>query len=130
MRVVNCPQCQIQYIIVLPKLGTIASLLEGIDSIIKRVSPFLTAGFIVGSLYWTAVTYGAVTVLQVVGHKEGLDFLENSDPFALLVGLPFIPVALVLGRMIRWEDAILQILRRKRTSSRKFPILSLILPLP
>lgn len=59
---VNCPQCQTEYIIVFPEMGTFVSILEGIDSLIKRLSPFLAAGVIVGSLYWTAVTYGAVTV--------------------------------------------------------------------
>lgn len=66
---VNCPQCRTEYIIVFPEMGTFVSILEGIDSIIKRLSPFLAAGVIVGSLYWTAVTYGAVTVciyIQIV----------------------------------------------------------------
>lgn len=60
---VNCPQCQTEYIIVFPEMGTFVSILEGVDTIIKRLSPFLAAGVIVGSLYWTAVTYGAVTVI-------------------------------------------------------------------
>lgn len=59
---VNCPQCQSEYIIVFPAMGTFVSILEGVDSLIKRLSPFLAAGVLVGSLYWTAVTYGAVTV--------------------------------------------------------------------
>lgn len=63
---VNCPQCQTEYIIVFPEMGTFVSILEGIDTIIKRLSPFLAAGVIVGSLYWTAVTYGAVTVILVI----------------------------------------------------------------
>lgn len=63
---VNCPQCQTDYIIVFPPMGTLNCLLEGIDAMVKRLSPFLAAGVIVGSLYWTSVTYGAVTVLQVI----------------------------------------------------------------
>lgn len=62
---VNCPQCQTEYIIVFPEMGTFVSILEGVDTIIKRLSPFLAAGVIVGSLYWTAVTYGAITVFLV-----------------------------------------------------------------
>lgn len=68
---VNCPQCRSEYIIVFPEMGTFVSILEGIDSIIKRLSPFLAAGVIVGSLYWTAVTYGAVTVSV---NKEVIQF--------------------------------------------------------
>lgn len=125
---VNCPQCQTEYLIVFPKLGAAVNLLESIDSMIKRVSPFLAAGVIVGSLYWTAVTYGAITVLQVVGHKEGLVVMENADPFVLLIGLPAIPIGLILGRMIRWEDMILRLIQNRRNV--KLPLLSLILPVP
>jgi E3 ubiquitin-protein ligase MARCH5 len=35
-----------------------------------RVSPFVTAGIVLGSLYWTAASYGAVTVLQVMFGKN------------------------------------------------------------
>lgn len=125
---VNCPQCQTEYIIVFPQMGGAVNFLEGIDTMIKRVSPFLAAGVIVGSLYWTAVTYGAITVLQVVGLKEGLAVMENADPLVLLIGLPAIPIGLVLGRMIRWEDMILRFLQNRR--SVKLPLLSLILPVP
>jgi E3 ubiquitin-protein ligase MARCH5 len=36
------------------------------DNVMIRVSPFVTAGIVLGSLYWTAASYGAVTVLQVI----------------------------------------------------------------
>ncbi|EEC11316.1 E3 ubiquitin protein ligase MARCH5, putative [Ixodes scapularis] len=62
-----------------------------------------------GSVYWTAVTYGAVTVMQVLGHKQGLSVMEQADPLFLLVGLPSIPVVLVLARMVRWEDYLLRL---------------------
>lgn len=161
---VNCPQCRAEYIIVFPEMGTFVSILEGIDSIIKRLSPFLAAGVIVGSLYWTAVTYGAVTVwisplfqllnhfgfpwefwnpigivhlisthwtlqvLQVFGHKNGLDMLERADPLVLLIGLPAIPAGLILGRMICWEEMILKFIQSRQNVARKFPFLNLVLP--
>jgi len=129
-RRVNCPQCQTEYLIVFPTMGTLLGVLEGIDTMIKRLSPFLAATVMVGSLYWTAVTYGAVTVLQVIGHKEGLHVMENADPLVLLIGLPAIPVALVMGRMIRWDDMILRFIQNRPSSARKFPLLSLVLPFP
>ncbi|GIY61861.1 e3 ubiquitin-protein ligase MARCHF5 [Caerostris darwini] len=49
---------------------------------------------------------------QILGHKEGLNSMEQADPLVLLVGLPTIPVMLVLGRMIRWEDYLLRLWRR------------------
>lgn len=126
---VSCPQCQSEYIIVLPSMGTLANVLEGIDTMIKRISPFLTAGVIVGSFYWMAVTYGAVTVLQTVGYEEGLALMERAEPIVLLIGLPAIPIGLILGRMIRWEEFVLRFLQTKSFSVRKFPMLNLLLPI-
>lgn len=127
---VNCPQCQTEYIIIFPEMGTFVGILEGIDTIVKRLSPFLAAGVVVGSLYWTAVTYGAVTVLQVLGHKNGLEVLERADPLVLLIGLPAIPAGLILGRMISWEEMLLRFIQSRQHTARKFPLLNLILPVP
>lgn len=130
MRRVTCPQCQTEYIIVYPSMSYLLELMERFDTMVKCLSPFLAAGIMVGSLYWTAVTYGAVTVLQVVGHQEGLDMMENADPLVLLIGLPAIPVGLVMGRMVRWEDIILRLIQNRLGLARKFPLLNLVLPLP
>jgi len=100
-------------------------VLDTIDAVIFRVCPFIAAGIVVGSIYWTAVTYGAVTVMQVVGHKDGLTMMEQADPLVLLVGLPTIPIMLVLGKMLRWEDQALSFLRRHAS---KVPILRHFLP--
>ncbi|XP_020798487.1 E3 ubiquitin-protein ligase MARCH5 [Drosophila serrata] len=128
LRSVSCPQCQTEYIIVFPQMGKFGGALEAMDNLIKRLSPFLAAGFFVGSLYWTAVTYGAVTFLQIVGHENGMSIMEAGDPLVLLIGLPAIPVGLVLGRLIRWEDALLRLIRNRGTVVRKFPFVSLIYP--
>lgn len=89
------------------------------------MSPFAAAGIVVGTVYWSAVTYGAVTVMQVVGHKKGLDVMERADPLFLLMGLPTIPVMLVLGKMIRWEDYMLRMWRKY---SNKLQIISSMMP--
>ncbi|EDV42870.1 uncharacterized protein Dana_GF16812 [Drosophila ananassae] len=128
LRSVSCPQCQTEYIIVFPQMGKFGGALEAMDNLIKRLSPFLAAGFFVGSLYWTAVTYGAVTFLQIVGHEHGMSIMEAGDPLILLIGLPAIPVGLVLGRLIRWEDALLRLIRNRGTVVRKFPFVNLIYP--
>lgn len=39
--------------------------LDRVDAFIYKVCPFVATGVVVGSIYWTAVTYGAVTVMQV-----------------------------------------------------------------
>jgi len=105
--------------------GPLVVVLDTIDAVIFRVCPFIAAGIVVGSIYWTAVTYGAVTVMQVVGHKDGLTMMEQADPLVLLVGLPTIPIMLVLGKMLRWEDQALSFLRRHAS---KVPILRHFLP--
>lgn len=64
-------------------------------------------------------------VSQVVGHKEGLDVMERADPLFLLIGLPTIPVMLILGKMIRWEDYVLRLWRKY---SNKLQILNSIFP--
>lgn len=106
-------------------IGSLVVILDTIDAVIFRVCPFIAAGIVVGSIYWTAVTYGAVTVMQVVGHKDGLTMMEQADPLVLLVGLPTIPIMLVLGKMLRWEDQALSFLRRHAC---KVPILRHFLP--
>uniref|UniRef100_A0A3B3CQZ8 Membrane-associated ring finger (C3HC4) 5 n=1 Tax=Oryzias melastigma TaxID=30732 RepID=A0A3B3CQZ8_ORYME len=94
---------------VFPPTGPVVYVLDLADRLISKAGPFAAAGIMVGSIYWTAVTYGAVTVMQVVGHKEGLDVMERADPLFLLIGLPTIPVMLILGKMIRWEDYVLRL---------------------
>ena len=100
-------------------------ILDTLDRIICKACPFLAGGILVGSVYWTAVTYGAVTIMQVLGHKEGLNVMEKADPLIMLIGLPAIPVMLMLGRLIRWEEAVLKFWRKHST---KLPILSLLFP--
>ena len=35
--------------------------------------------------------------------------MEAADPLLLLVSLPLVPVGLVLGKMIKWQDPILKV---------------------
>ena len=62
---VACPQCNSTYIILYPKSSPFVRVLDMIDRIICKACPFLAGGILVGSVYWTAVTYGAVTIMQV-----------------------------------------------------------------
>ncbi|KAM8853894.1 E3 ubiquitin-protein ligase MARCHF5 isoform 2-T3 [Synchiropus picturatus] len=118
---VSCPQCGTEYLIIFPKMGPVVFFLQQVDRALSWASPFAAVGVVVGTVYWSAVTYGAVTVMQVVGHKKGLHVMERADPLFLLMALPTIPVMLVLGKMIRWEDYIIRLwqrhtLRRKKGS--------------
>lgn len=51
--------------------------------------------------------------------------MERADPLFLLIGLPTIPVMLILGKMIRWEDYVLRLWRKY---SNKLQILNSIFP--
>ncbi|CAG05408.1 unnamed protein product, partial [Tetraodon nigroviridis] len=118
---VSCPQCGTEYHITFPKMGPLVHFLQQIDRALSRASPFAAVGVVVGTVYWSAVTYGAVTVMQVVGHKKGLFVMERADPLFLLMGLPAIPVVLVLGKMIHWEDYIVRLWQRYYYRG-KFPL--------
>uniref|UniRef100_A0A3Q3QBN7 E3 ubiquitin-protein ligase MARCHF5 n=1 Tax=Monopterus albus TaxID=43700 RepID=A0A3Q3QBN7_MONAL len=81
---VSCPQCGTEYHIIFPKMGLLVYFLQQVDKALSRVSPFAAVGVVAGTIYWSAVTYGAVTVMQVVGHKKGLHMMERADPLFLL----------------------------------------------
>lgn len=105
--------------------GKLILVLDVADRIIYRVCPFVAAGVVIGSIYWTAVTYGALTIMQAVGAKEGLALMEQSDPLFLLIGLPTVPVMLILGRLVRWEEALLGFLNKNIP---RVPIVKHLLP--
>uniref|UniRef100_A0A182N168 E3 ubiquitin-protein ligase MARCHF5 n=1 Tax=Anopheles dirus TaxID=7168 RepID=A0A182N168_9DIPT len=125
---ISCPQCQTRYIIIMPSMGSFAVLLERLDIIAKQLSPGVAAGAVVCSVYWSAITFGAVTVLQTTGFERGLSMMEQAEPIALLLCLPTIPVALIIGRMFRWEDIVLRFLQNRQFDPRKYPVISLMLP--
>lgn len=45
--------------------GPVVYILQQVDRVLSRVSPFCAVGVVVGTVYWSAVTYGAVAVMQV-----------------------------------------------------------------
>lgn len=104
---VFCPQCNTEYTINYPPLGNLLLIVEHVENSINKIAPVTAAGVVVGSLYWSAVTFGAVSVMQVLGHQEGLRVMESADPLFLFVALPTIPLGLILGKMVRWEDYVL-----------------------
>ena len=52
-------------------------VMDLIDEFISRSCPFVAAGVVIGSVYWTAVTFGAVTVMQV--RSPGHAWMVQSD---------------------------------------------------
>lgn len=117
---VACPQCNSDYVVIYPRLRRFVFVLDAVDRLVFRVSPFVAAGVVMGSIYWSAVTFGAVTVLQVLGYKEGLKYMEASDPFFLLVGLPTIPTGLLLAKMVPWEECCLRLWLQRSSGLKQF----------
>lgn len=64
-RKVLCPQCKAEYIVVFPSMGAFVALLDAMEDITHKICPFIAGGVLLGSIYWIAITYGAVTVMQV-----------------------------------------------------------------
>lgn len=59
--------------------GPLVYFLQHVDGSLSRASPFAAVGVVVGTIYWSAVTYGAVTVMQV---SEPTARIRSSSPFA------------------------------------------------
>lgn len=51
--------------------------------------------------------------------------MEQADPLVLLIGLPAIPIALIVGKLIRWEDTVLAFIRNYLS---RVPLIKYILP--
>jgi len=59
--------------------GPVVYFLQQVDRALSRISPFAAVGVLVGTVYWSAVTYGAVTVMQVhTAHCTGSRYLQGS----------------------------------------------------
>ena len=46
--------------------GPLVYVMDVADKVICKLCPFVAGGIFLGSVYWTAVTYGAVTIMQVL----------------------------------------------------------------
>lgn len=109
---VACPQCNYPYVIQFPKQTKFIKLLEIYERWIQKSCPLLAAAFAAGAVYWTSVSYGAFTIMQIFGSREGLELIEKGDPLFLLIVMPAIPICLVLGKLVKWEDLVLKLWRK------------------
>lgn len=100
-------------------MGIVVAVLHELNEIVKVFCPYLVAGMAVVILYWTSVTYGAITVLQVMGFDDGIRLLERTQPLALIIGLPSIPVSLILSQFFKWDDMILSCIGKEPYTQRQ-----------
>jgi len=122
---VTCPQCGHAYRISYPAGGIVVISLDSFEKMTQRICPIMFGGLCVGTVYWFGITFGAVTIMQTVGEERGQIILERADPIFLIFALPLVPIALVLGRMIPWEEPVLKTLR---VVVPKVPLLRNVLP--
>uniref|UniRef100_A0A3Q0RLJ1 E3 ubiquitin-protein ligase MARCHF5 n=1 Tax=Amphilophus citrinellus TaxID=61819 RepID=A0A3Q0RLJ1_AMPCI len=109
---IRCQLCEATYAVIFPRMGLLVDFLRVVDRTLTAMGPYGTLGLLVGSVYWSALTYGAVTVVQVMGRTKGLLLMRRASPLLLLSGLPSIPVLLVLGKTVRWNDYIMKLWRK------------------
>ncbi len=121
---VLCPQCNTKYIILYPKSGVLIKLIEKLDQLINKLCPYVATCVFIGSVFWTTVTYGAMTVMQVLDQKDAFKVMDQADPLIMLIALPSIPIMLVLCRFIKWEEFLLKYWRKY---SNKLPVLNILL---
>ncbi|NP_001157399.1 membrane-associated ring finger (C3HC4) 5-like [Acyrthosiphon pisum] len=121
----HCPQCHTQYIIVYDEVNYFVRILNKLDKTANQLCPFLAAGVVVSTLYWSAASYGAITMMQVMGEREAITMMENTDSYMLLLVLPSIPLSLILGKTINWEETLLLFVQRFTS---QLPLLRTIMP--
>ncbi|VDD76045.1 unnamed protein product [Mesocestoides corti] len=108
---VACRVCGYYYVIEYPPVDPLMVMLNVFDHVMDVSTTYVFGGALFGCLYWSAVTYGALTVMQVCGHDVGLAAMERTDPVILLLGLPAIPTSLIALRLVRWQDRVLHFWR-------------------
>ncbi|XP_025406760.1 E3 ubiquitin-protein ligase MARCH5-like [Sipha flava] len=121
----HCPQCNTEYIILYNEVNFFVQVLNKLDKTANQLCPFVAAGVVVSTIYWSAASYGAITVMQVMGEQEAILSMEETDPYILLLILPAIPLSLILGKTINWEETLLLLVQRFTS---QLPLLRTILP--
>lgn len=114
-----CQQCNLKYEFSYPYNGLFLQVCDSIDKFINTASSILAFGAILATTYWSLLSYGAVTILQIYGNESGSAILQNTSLVISYSMLPLIPVGLVLCRFIPWIDALKKVfcLKQKRINT-------------
>lgn len=110
---VFCPQCKTEYSIKYPALNNALVLIDSFHNFLDKVCPFMLCSFAFLSVFWSAVGFGGLALVQIFGRKDWWGILEKSDRKFLLFALPTIPSALLLIEMLQWEDFVLDQWRKQ-----------------
>ncbi|XP_022214644.2 E3 ubiquitin-protein ligase MARCHF5 [Drosophila obscura] len=110
---VACTQCRTEYIIVTPPLNAFYTLLHRLDQLYDTLCPAVMMGTLSAGLYFAAMTFGALTLMQIFGYRVSLTLLRD-EPTTLMIALPTIPAVLLLLRNFPWDDHLIRLWRRLR----------------
>lgn len=102
--------------VLFPNSSKFVYCLELLDKTVSAFSPYLVGTIFLSSVYWSAFSFGALTVLQTMGFERGRAIIESSDPITLFVMLPAVPVILILSKFVNWEDHYLRLWRNHHKS--------------
>ncbi|ORZ01132.1 hypothetical protein BCR43DRAFT_486429 [Syncephalastrum racemosum] len=107
MKKVYCPQCATPYVLS-ERRSVSLSLLSLIDTLAHTAAPYLAFLGLGCSMLITSTTYGAYTVMTILGARESERLIGAPVTWTWRTwfGLPSIPVALIMSRH-RWADGIL-----------------------
>lgn len=85
-------------------------MLTVVDSLVRASAPYVTVLGLGCSLLITCTTYGAFSVMTLLGPRDGERLIGNPTnwTYKTWIGLPLIPVLLVSTKT-RWGDAILPV---------------------
>lgn len=80
------------------------------DSLVRASAPYVTVLGLGCSLLITCTTYGAFSVMTLLGPRDGERLIGNPAnwTYKTWIGLPLIPV-LLISTKTRWGDAILPV---------------------
>lgn len=115
---VSCSQCRANYVLAFPPANRFVRLIELYDKLLYGSSPFVAVSVVLGSFYLCCASYGFISIIQVMGYDEGRRLIDEADPLLLIIGLPAIPVSLILAKLVKWEDFLLKLWRQ---SAHKLP---------
>ena len=101
---VHCPQCQTAYTIQYPRMGPILVGLEYWDKFVHKAAPIGLATVVGMALYWNSFSYGLFTTYVMLGKEETAALIERADPIFVVVGLPLLPVSLILANSVPWVE--------------------------
>eukprot|EP00128_Syssomonas_multiformis_P018929 Colp12_sorted_trinity150504_noHs@6012 len=106
---VKCPQCQTPFKIVSSSPGLLLLIMDMADNVLDATSNFTGLVFAAGSVWFSAMLYGGGALCSMMGFEEGKAFMLKQPPMFLMLGLPMIPVALVVPRFLSVSYDVVEI---------------------